>query len=115
MKCLEEGELRAWIDGEAADQAAVGAHVDGCTACRAAAEELRGNAEVAAAAAGLLAPARPLRSAQVEAARDRVVAAAHWPATATELLGEFGAPARAPWPRCRRRTPRALRRAGRRR
>jgi hypothetical protein len=22
MKCLEEGELRAWIDGEAADQAA---------------------------------------------------------------------------------------------
>jgi hypothetical protein len=84
MKCLEEGELRAWIDGEAADQAAAGAHVDGCAACRAAAEELRGNAELAAAATGVLAPARPLRSAQVEAARERVVAAARWPAAATD-------------------------------
>jgi hypothetical protein len=83
MKCLEEGELRAWIDGEAADQAAVGAHVDGCATCRAAAQELRGNAELAAAATGVLAPARPLPSAQVEAARERVVAAARWPATMT--------------------------------
>jgi hypothetical protein len=84
MNCLEEGELRAWIDGEAADQAAAGAHVDGCAACRAAAEELRGNAELAAAATGVLAPARPLRSVQVEAARERVVAAAPWPATAPD-------------------------------
>jgi hypothetical protein len=84
MKCLAEGELRAWIDGEAADQAAAGAHVDGCAACRAAAEELRGNAELAAAATGVLAPARPLRSAQVQAARERVAAAARWPATAND-------------------------------
>jgi hypothetical protein len=84
MKCLEEGELRAWIDGEAADQAAAGAHVDGCAACRAAAEELRGNAELAAAATGVLAPARPLQPAQVEAARERVVAAARWPAAAPD-------------------------------
>ena len=81
MRCLEEGELRAWIDGAAADQAAVGAHVDGCAACRAVAEELRGNAELAAAATGVLAPARPLQAAQVEAARERVTAAARWPAT----------------------------------
>jgi hypothetical protein len=80
MKCLEEGELRAWIDGAAADQAAVGAHVDGCAACRAVAEELRGNAELAATATGVLAPARPLQAAQVEAARQRVAAAARWPA-----------------------------------
>jgi len=81
MRCLEEGELRAWIDGAAADQAAVGAHVDGCAACQAVAEELRGNAELAAAATGVLAPARPLQAAQVEAARERVAAAARWPAT----------------------------------
>ena len=81
MRCLEEGELRAWIDGAAADQAAVGAHVDGCAACQAVAEELRGNAELAAAATGVLAPARPLQAAKVEAARERVVAAARWPAT----------------------------------
>jgi len=81
MRCLEEGELRAWIDGAAADQAAVGAHVDGCAACQAVAEELRGNAELATAATGVLAPARPLQAAQVEAARERVVAAARWPAT----------------------------------
>jgi hypothetical protein len=87
MRCLEEGELRAWIDGEAADQAAAGAHVNGCAACRGAAEELRGNAELAAAATGVLAPARPLRSAQVEAARERVAAAARWPATATDPAG----------------------------
>jgi hypothetical protein len=80
MKCLEEGELRAWIDGAATDQAAVGAHVDGCAACRAVAEELRGNAELAATATGVLAPARPLQAAQVEAARQRVAAAARWPA-----------------------------------
>ena len=79
MKCLEEGELRAWIDDAAADQA-VGAHVDGCAACRAVAEELRGNAELAAAVTGALAPARPLQAAQVEAARQRVAAAARWPA-----------------------------------
>jgi hypothetical protein len=84
MRCLEEGELRAWIDGEAADQAAVGAHVDGCAACRAAAEDLRGNAELAAAATGVLAPARPLPAAQVAAARERVAAAARRPATATD-------------------------------
>jgi len=81
MRCLEEGELRAWIDGAAADQAAAGAHVDGCAACQAVAEELRGNAELAAAATGVLAPARPLQAAQVEAARERVAAAARWPAT----------------------------------
>ncbi|HEX8134470.1 MAG TPA: hypothetical protein VF880_13725, partial [Actinomycetes bacterium] len=80
MKCLEEGELRAWIDGAAADQAAVGAHVDGCAACRAVAEELRGNAELAATATGVLAPTRPLQAAQVETARQRVAAAARWPA-----------------------------------
>jgi hypothetical protein len=74
MRCLDEGELRAWVDGAAAEQATVGAHVDGCAACRAAAEELRGNAELAAAAIGVLAPARPLPAAQVEAARERVAA-----------------------------------------
>jgi len=83
MRCLEEGELRAWIDGAATDQAAVGAHVDGCAACRAVAEELRGNAELAAAATRVLAPARPLQAAQVEAARQRVAAAVSWPATQT--------------------------------
>jgi hypothetical protein len=101
MRCLEEGELRAWIDGEAADQAAAGAHVDGCAACRAAAEELRGNAELAAAATGVLAPARPLRSVQVEAARERVAAAARWPATATDPAGppeRAGLPAAASGP-----------------
>jgi hypothetical protein len=81
MKCLEEGELRAWIDGAAAEQAAVGAHVDGCAACRAVVEELRGNAELAGTAIGVLAPARPLQAAQVEAARERAAAAARWTAT----------------------------------
>jgi hypothetical protein len=95
MRCLEEGELRAWIDGEAADQAAAGAHVDGCAACQAAAEELRGNAELAAAATGVLAPPRPLRPAQVQAARERVVAAARWPAAAP---GPAGVAAGAPDP-----------------
>jgi len=101
MRCLEEGELRAWIDGAAADQAAVGAHVDGCAACRAAAEELRGNAELAAAATGVLAPARPLQAAQVEAARERVVARVRWPAAADDPAGrpERGSqPAAAPRP-----------------
>jgi hypothetical protein len=84
MRCLEEGELRAWIDGAATDQAAVGAHVDGCAACRAVAEELRGNADLAAAATRVLAPARPLQAAQVEAARQRVAAgSSRWPATQT--------------------------------
>jgi hypothetical protein len=84
MRCLEEGELRAWIDGAATDQAAVGAHVDGCAACRAVAEELRGNADLAAAATRVLAPARPLQAAQVEAARQRVAAGASpWPAQTT--------------------------------
>jgi hypothetical protein len=84
MRCLEEGELRAWIDGAATDQAAVGAHVDGCAACRAVAEELRGNADLAAAATRVLAPARPLQAAQVEAARQRVAAgASRWPAQTT--------------------------------
>jgi hypothetical protein len=73
MRCLEEGELRAWLDGEAA----AGAHVDGCAACSAAAEALRANAELAATATGVLAPARPLTAEEVEAARERVVAAAH--------------------------------------
>jgi hypothetical protein len=95
MKCLEEGELRAWIDGEAADQAAAAAHVDGCSACRAAAEELRGNAELAAAATGVLAPPRPLRPAQVEAARERVAAAARWPAAVTGQAAAPPAPGRA--------------------
>jgi hypothetical protein len=80
MKCLEEGELRAWIDGAATDQGEVGAHIDGCAACRAVAEELRGNAELAATATGVLAPARPLQAAEVEAARRRVAPAARWPA-----------------------------------
>jgi hypothetical protein len=93
MKCLEEGELRAWIDGAAADQAAVGAHVDGCAACRAVAEELRGNAELAATAAGVLAPARPLQAAQVEAARQRVAAAARWPAAPVGPAAEADAAA----------------------
>jgi hypothetical protein len=75
MRCLDDGELRAWIDGAAAEQATVGAHVDGCAACRAAAGELRGNAQLAAAAIGVLAPARPLPAARVEAARERVAAA----------------------------------------
>ncbi|HEU4398864.1 MAG TPA: hypothetical protein VFU54_13650 [Actinomycetota bacterium] len=88
MRCLEEGELRAWIDGAAAEQAAVGAHVDGCAACRAVAEELRANAELAAAATGVLAPARPLQAAQVEAARERVATAARWPATQTIPAGQ---------------------------
>jgi len=74
MRCLEEGELRAWIDGAAAEQAAVGAHVDGCAACSAAAEELRGNAALAATATGVLAPPRPLTAAEVEAARERLAA-----------------------------------------
>jgi hypothetical protein len=85
MRCLEEGELRAWLDGEAA----AGAHVDGCAACSAAAEALRANAELAATATGVLAPARPLTVEEVEAARERVVAhrervvaAEHPPATA---------------------------------
>jgi hypothetical protein len=73
MRCLEEGELRAWLDGEAA----AGAHVDGCAACSAAAEALRANAELAATATGVLAPARPLTAEEVEAAHERVGAAAH--------------------------------------
>jgi hypothetical protein len=89
MRCLEEGELRAWIDGAAAEQAAVGAHVDGCAACRAVAEELRANAELAAAATGVLAPARPLQAAQVEAARERVAAGrSRWPATQPSPAGQ---------------------------
>jgi hypothetical protein len=75
MRCLEEGELRAWLDGEAG-QAAAGAHVDGCAACSAAAGALRANAELAATATGVLAPARPPTAEEVEAARGRVVAAA---------------------------------------
>jgi hypothetical protein len=101
MRCPEEGELRAWIDGAAADQAAVGAHVDGCAACRAATEELRGNAELAAAATGVLAPARPLPAAQVEAARQRVAARVRWPAGAEDPAGvpaRDGVPAATPRP-----------------
>jgi hypothetical protein len=75
MRCPEEGELRAWIDGAAAEQAAVGAHVEGCAACAAAVEELRGNAALAATATAALAPPRPLTAAEVEAARERVAAA----------------------------------------
>jgi hypothetical protein len=81
MRCPEEGELRAWLDGEAAGQAATGAHVDGCAACSAAAGALRANAELAATATGVLAPARPPTAEEVEAARERVVAACP-PATA---------------------------------
>jgi len=75
MRCLSEGELRAFIDVQGDDQAAAEAHLAACPACRAAADELRGNAELAAAAVAALRPARLPAAAETEAARGRLGAA----------------------------------------
>jgi hypothetical protein len=75
MRCLSEGELRGFIDVQGDDQAAAEAHVAACPACRAAADELRGNAELAAAAVGALRPARLPAAAEIEVARGRLGAA----------------------------------------
>jgi hypothetical protein len=75
MRCLTEGELRAFIDLQGEDPAAAQAHLADCPACRAAADELRGNAELAAAAVGTLRPERPPAAAQIRAARGRLGAA----------------------------------------
>ncbi len=84
ISCPEEGTLRAWIDGEAPDQAQVGAHLDGCATCRDDVAALRANAEHAGGAVGLLAPVAtrpPLRIVEAPPRR----AASRWRVAAAGL------------------------------
>lgn len=69
MKCLEDGRLQAYIDGELADaaRADLDRHLDGCPACREKLAHLRSAGERAKARISSLDPARipappPLRT-----------------------------------------------------
>jgi hypothetical protein len=89
MPCPDLGALRASLDAPDGTPAALHGHVHACPSCTETLAELQRNAELAAPAIALTAPAEPPASAEVEAAltrfeqrRSRLAAARTAPTTA---------------------------------